>query len=83
MHGLNIYIYIYIYVCVCVCVIAGHHVVELYVYVSHRADSFICRISKTPRAREVLPKFSIMLGFCSRMEDREWMYTGRRGRKER
>jgi hypothetical protein len=28
------------------------------VYVSHRADSFICRILKPPRVREVLPKFS-------------------------
>jgi hypothetical protein len=34
-------------------VIAGHRVVELCVYVSHRADSFICRISKPPRARRV------------------------------
>jgi hypothetical protein len=40
-------------------VIAGHLVVELSVDVSHRADSFICRISKPPRAGEVLPKFSI------------------------
>jgi hypothetical protein len=31
------------------------------VYVSHRADSFICRISKPPRAGEVLPKFSARL----------------------
>jgi hypothetical protein len=36
----------------------GHRAVELYVYVSHRADSFICRISKPPCAGEVLPKFS-------------------------
>jgi hypothetical protein len=55
MHGLNIYIYIYI----CVCVIAGHRAVELCVSVSHRADSFICRISKPPRAGEVLSKFSV------------------------
>jgi hypothetical protein len=44
-----------------ICVIAGHHVVELCVYVSHRANSFICRISKPPRAGEVLPKFSARL----------------------
>jgi hypothetical protein len=50
---LNIYIYI------CVCVIVGHHVVELLVEDSHRADTFICRISKPPRAGEVLPKFSV------------------------
>jgi hypothetical protein len=42
-----------------ICVIAGHRAVELCVYVSHHADSFICRISKPPRAGEVLPKFSI------------------------
>jgi hypothetical protein len=42
-------------------VIVGHRVVELCVYVSHRADSFICRISKPPRAGEVLPKFSARL----------------------
>jgi hypothetical protein len=40
-------------------VIAGHRAVELCMYVSHRADSFICRISKPPRTGEVLPKFSI------------------------
>jgi hypothetical protein len=40
-------------------VIAGHRAVELCVDVSHRADSFICRISKPPRAGEVLPKFSV------------------------
>ena len=40
-----------------VCVIVGHRAVELCVYVSHRADSFICRILKPPRAGEVLPKF--------------------------
>jgi hypothetical protein len=39
-------------------VIVGHRVVELCMYVSHRADSF-CRISKPPCAGEVLPKFSI------------------------
>jgi hypothetical protein len=44
---------------ICVCVIVGHRVVELCVHVSHRADSFICRISKPPRAGEVLPKFSV------------------------
>jgi hypothetical protein len=44
----------YIYICV----IAGHRAVELCVYASHHADSFICRISKPPRAGEVLPKFS-------------------------
>jgi hypothetical protein len=53
--------WIYIYICVCVCVIVGHRAVELCVYVSHRADSFICRISKPPRAGEVLPKFSARL----------------------
>jgi hypothetical protein len=42
-----------------ICVIAGHRAVELCVYVSHRADSFFCRISKPPCAGEVLPKFSI------------------------
>jgi hypothetical protein len=48
-------------VCVCArtCVIVGHHVVELCVDVNHRADSFICRFYKPPRAGEVLPKFSI------------------------
>jgi hypothetical protein len=46
---LNIYIY----------VIAIHRVVELLVEDSHRADTFICRISKPPRAGEVLPKFSV------------------------
>jgi hypothetical protein len=40
-------------------VIAGHRAVELCVYVSDRAGSFICRISKPPRAGEELPKFSI------------------------
>jgi hypothetical protein len=40
-------------------VIAGHRAVELCVDVSHRADSFICRFYKPPRAGEVLPKFSI------------------------
>ena len=49
MHILNIYM----------CVIAGHRAVELCVEDSHRADSFICRISKPPRAGEVLPKFSV------------------------
>jgi hypothetical protein len=44
---------------ICVSVIAGHRAVELCVYVSHRADSFICRISKPPCAGEVLPKFSV------------------------
>jgi hypothetical protein len=44
---------------VCVCVIAGHRAVELCVDVSHRADTFICRISKPSRAGEVLLKFSI------------------------
>jgi hypothetical protein len=39
--------------------IAGHRAVDLCVDVSHRADSFICRISKPPRAGEVLPKFSV------------------------
>ena len=61
--------------------ISGHRVVELCVEDSHRAESFICRISKPPRAGEVLPKFSVarlLLG----MEDREWMYTGRRGRND-
>ena len=59
----------------------GHRAVELCVEDSHRADSFICRISKPPRAGEVLPKFSVarlLLG----MEDREWMYTGRRGKND-
>jgi hypothetical protein len=40
-------------------VITGHRVVELCVDVSHRADPFICRISKPPRAGEVLPKFFV------------------------
>jgi hypothetical protein len=40
-------------------VIVGHHVVELCVDVRHRADTFICRISKLPRAGEVLPKFFV------------------------
>jgi hypothetical protein len=40
-------------------VIAGHRVVEIYVVVSHRADTFICRFYKPPHAGEVLPKFSI------------------------
>jgi hypothetical protein len=40
-------------------VITGHLTVELCVYVSHRANSFICRISKPPHAGEVLPKFSV------------------------
>jgi hypothetical protein len=40
-------------------VIAGHRAVELCVYVSHRADIFIYRISKPPRAGEVLLKLSI------------------------
>jgi hypothetical protein len=39
--------------------IAGHRAVESYMDVSHRADSFICRISKPPRAGEVLPKFFV------------------------
>jgi hypothetical protein len=43
------------------CVIVGHCAVELCVYVSHHADSFIFRISKPPRAGEVLPKFSARL----------------------
>jgi hypothetical protein len=38
--------------------IAGHRAVELCVDVSYRADSFICKISKPPRAGEVLPKFT-------------------------
>jgi hypothetical protein len=40
-------------------VIAGHRVVEICVVVSHRADTFICRFYKPPRAGEVLPEFSI------------------------
>jgi hypothetical protein len=40
-------------------VIVGHRAIELYVDVSHIADTFICRISKLPRAGEVLRKFSI------------------------
>jgi hypothetical protein len=40
-------------------VIDGHRVVELFVDVSHRVDSLICRFYKLPRAEEVLPKFSI------------------------
>jgi hypothetical protein len=40
-------------------VIAGHRAVELRVDVRHRADSFICRISKPPCAGEVLPEFSV------------------------
>jgi hypothetical protein len=46
-------------VCVCVCVSAGHRAVELLVEDNHRADTFICKISKPPRAGEVLPKFSV------------------------
>ena len=41
--------------------IAGHRAVELCVDVSHRAENLICRISKPPRAGEVLPKFSARL----------------------
>jgi hypothetical protein len=48
---LKIYIYIYM--------IAGHRAIELLVEDSHRADTFIYRISKPPRAGEVLPKFSV------------------------
>jgi hypothetical protein len=40
-------------------VIVGHRAVELCMDVSHRVDTFICRISKLPRAGEVLPKFSV------------------------
>jgi hypothetical protein len=39
--------------------IAGHRAVKLCVDVSHRGDSFICRILKPPRAGEVLPKFYV------------------------
>jgi hypothetical protein len=60
-------------------VIVGHRAIELCVDVSHRADTFICRISKPPCAGEVLPKFSIDRLL---LEDggREWMYTDRVGR---
>jgi hypothetical protein len=37
----------------------------VYLRVSHSANTFICRFWKTPRAGEVLPKFSI---------DRLWLY---------
>jgi hypothetical protein len=40
-------------------VIAGHRAVELSMEDSHCADTFICRISKPPRAGDVLPKFSV------------------------
>ena len=40
--------------------IAGHRAVELCVEDNHRADTFICRILKLPRAGEVLPKFSVV-----------------------
>jgi hypothetical protein len=40
-------------------VIAGYRVIELLVEDSHRADTFICRISKPSRVGEVLPKFSV------------------------
>jgi hypothetical protein len=40
-------------------VIAGHRAVEIYVVVSHHADTFICRFYKPLRAGEVLPEFSI------------------------
>jgi hypothetical protein len=65
-------------------VIAGHRVVELCVDVSHRAVTYICRLWKPPRAGEVLPIFLVdrLLYICQRMEDREWMYTGRRGRND-
>jgi hypothetical protein len=61
----------------CIC----HRAVELCVYVSHRADSFNCRISKPPRTGEVLPKFSVAR-LLLEDGDREWMYTGRRGRND-
>jgi hypothetical protein len=44
--------------------IAGHCAVELYVNVSHRADTFIYRISKPSRAGEVLPKFPVARADC-------------------
>jgi hypothetical protein len=40
-------------------VIIDHRAIDICVDVSHHADTFICRISKLPRAGEVLPKFSI------------------------
>jgi hypothetical protein len=40
-------------------VIVGHRAVEICVDVSHRADTFICRFLKPPRAGKVLPKLSI------------------------
>jgi hypothetical protein len=39
------------YIYVCVCVIADHRAVELCVDVSHRVDSFICRIFETSPCR--------------------------------
>jgi hypothetical protein len=39
--------------------IVGHHAVELCMDISHRVDSFICKISKPPHAGEVLPKFFV------------------------
>jgi hypothetical protein len=39
--------------------IVGHRAIELLVEDSNRADTFIRRISKPPRAGEVLLKFSV------------------------
>jgi hypothetical protein len=47
--------------------IVGHRPVDLFVDVSHRAASFICRFWKHPRTGEVLPNFFVdrlELFFC-------------------
>ena len=57
--------------------IVGHRAVELCVDVSHRADNFICRIWKPPRAGEVLPKFPVIgwrtVSGCTRAVEEETM----------
>jgi len=57
--------------------IAGHRAVELCVDVSHRAENLICRISKPPRAGEVLPKFPVIgwrtVSGCTRAVEEETM----------
>ena len=57
--------------------IAGHRAVELCVDVSHRAENLICRISKPPRAGEVLPKFPVIgwrtVSGCTRVVEEETM----------
>jgi hypothetical protein len=47
--------------------IVGHRPVDIFVDVSHRAASFICRFWKHPRTGEVLPNFFVdrlELFFC-------------------